>query len=100
MPSYWVARAKVNDAAKYKKYSDQVPGIVVKYGGRFLARGGRFQIMEGSEKFQRFILIEFPTFARGVACFKSDEYNEASKIRRGGAGEIEAVIIEAVEATK
>ena len=41
MPAYWVARAKVNDPAEYKKYADQVPAILAKYGGKPLARGGR-----------------------------------------------------------
>ena len=73
MPAYWVARAKINDPAEYKKYADQVPAILARYGGKVLARGGRFQIMEGSQKFQRFVVIEFPTFAQGAACFTSDE---------------------------
>jgi uncharacterized protein (DUF1330 family) len=62
MPAYWVARSKVNDPAEYKKYADAVLAILAKYGGKPLARGGRFQVMEGSEKFQRFVVIEFPTF--------------------------------------
>jgi Domain of unknown function (DUF1330) len=33
MPAYWVARSKVNDPAEYKKYADQVPPILAKYGG-------------------------------------------------------------------
>jgi uncharacterized protein (DUF1330 family) len=68
MPAYWVARAKVNDPVEYKKYADQVPPILAKYGGKVLARGGRFQIVEGPQKFQRFVVIEFPTFEQGVAC--------------------------------
>ncbi len=100
MPAYWVARAKINDPAEYKKYADHVPAILAKYGGKVLARGGRFQIMEGPEKFQRFALIEFPTFEQGVACFTSDEYNNAAAFRRGGAGEVETVIVEGVEAGK
>jgi uncharacterized protein (DUF1330 family) len=100
MPAYWVARAKVNDPAEYKKYADQVPAILAKYGGKPLARGGRFQIMEGPEKFQRFVVIEFPTFEQGVACFSSEEYKQAAKFRRGGAGEVETVIIEGLAAAK
>src|SRR5262245_17102984 len=61
MPAYWVARSKVNDPVEYKKYTDLVPGIIAKYGGKVLARGGRFQIMEGPDKFHRFVVIEFPT---------------------------------------
>ena len=47
MPAYWVARSKINDPVEYKKYTDLVPGIIAKFGGKVLARGGRFQIMEG-----------------------------------------------------
>lgn len=96
MPAYWVARARINDPVEYKKYTDLVPDIIAKHGGKVLARGGRFQIMEGPDKFQRFALIEFPTFEQGVACFTSPEYDAAAAFRRGGAGEVETVIVEAV----
>jgi uncharacterized protein (DUF1330 family) len=99
MPAYWVARSRIIDPVEYKKYTDLVPGIIAKYGGKVLARGGKFQIMEGPEKFQRFVVIEFPTFEQGVACFTSDEYNRAAVFRRNGAGEVETVIVEGGEAT-
>jgi uncharacterized protein (DUF1330 family) len=95
-PAYWVARSKVNDPVVYKRYTDLVPGIIAKYGGKVLARGGRFQIMEGPDKFHRFIVIEFPTFEQGVACFTSKEYDEAAAFRRSGAGEVETIIVEGV----
>ena len=67
MAAYWIGRVKVNDRDQYKKYADQVPAILAKHGGKVLARGGRFQIMEGAEKFNRFVVIEFPTFEQAVA---------------------------------
>ncbi len=94
MPAYWIARSKVNDPVEYKKYADQVPPVLAKFGGRPLARGGRFQIMEGPQKFQRFVVIEFPTLEQGVACFSSDEYQKAAAFRRDGAGEVEIVMLE------
>jgi uncharacterized protein (DUF1330 family) len=100
MPAYWVARSKINDPAQYKKYTDRVPAIIAKYGGRVLARGGRFQIMEGPDKFHRFIVIEFPTFDQAVACFTSKEYDEAAAFRRSGAGEVETIMVDAGDATK
>jgi len=100
MPAYWVARSKINDPVEYKKYTDLIPAILAKYGGKVLARGGRFQIMEGPEKFQRFVVLEFPTFEQGVACFTSDEYNKAAAFRRSGAGEVETVIVDGGEATR
>ena len=100
MPAYWVARSKINDPVAYKKYTDLVPAIIAKYGGKVLARGGKFQIMEGPQKFQRFVVIEFPTFAQGVACFTSKEYNEAAAFRRkNGAGEVETIMVEGGDAT-
>ena len=100
MPAYWVARAKINDPVEYKKYTDLVPGILSKYGGRVLARGGRYQIMEGPETFHRFVVIEFPTLEQGVKCFQSPEYQEAAQFRRGGGGIVENVIVDGGDATK
>jgi uncharacterized protein (DUF1330 family) len=95
MPAYWVARARITDPETYTKYTDQVPGIVARYGGRILARGGRYQIMEGPEAFTRFVVIEFPTLEQGVACFQSPEYQAASVFRRAG-GVVENVIVEGI----
>jgi uncharacterized protein (DUF1330 family) len=95
MPAYWVARGIINDPTEYKKYADLVPGIIGKFGGKPVARGGRFQIMEGPQKFQRFVVMEFPTFEQAIACFNSQEYAKAAAFRRGGAGEVEIVIVEA-----
>ena len=100
MPAYWVARSKINDPVEYKKYTDLAGPLVAKFGGKVLARGGRYQIMEGPEKFQRFIVVEFPSFDQAVACFNSPEYQAASEFRRrNGAGEVENVIVEGGEAT-
>src|SRR5580704_120033 len=100
MPAYWVARSKINDPVEYKKYTDLVPAIIAKYGGKVLARGGKFQIMEGPQKFQRFVVIEFPTFAQGVACFTSKEYDAAAAFRRrNGAGEVETIMVDGGDAT-
>jgi uncharacterized protein (DUF1330 family) len=100
MPAYWIARSKINDPVAYKKYTDLVPGIIAKFGGRVLARGGRHQVMEGPRKFQRFVVIEFPSLEQGVACFTSKEYEQAAAFRRAGdAGEVETVIVESGDAT-
>lgn len=100
MPAYWLARSKINDPVEYKKYTDRVPAIMAKFGGKIMARGGRFQILEGPQKFARFVVIEFPTMEQAIACHDSPEYQEASTFRKSGAGEVELVIVEAGDATK
>ena len=96
MPAYWIARSKITDPATYKKYTDRVPEILNRYGGKVLARGGHHQIMAGPEYFKRYVVIEFPTFEQGIACFESPEYQEASVFRKAG-GEVETVIVQGVE---
>jgi uncharacterized protein (DUF1330 family) len=99
MPAYWLARARVNDPVEYKKYTDRVPAILAKFGAKVLARGGRHQALEGPEKFNRYVVIEFPSFEQGVACFNSKEYQEIAAFRRRNkAGENELVMVEAGEA--
>lgn len=101
MPAYWVARARIDDPVEYKKYTDLVPDIVTKYGGKVLARGGRFQIMEGPDTFHRFVVIEFPDLETGVACFQSDEYEAAARYRRAdGVGRVETIMVEGGDATR
>jgi uncharacterized protein (DUF1330 family) len=100
MPAYWVARSKIDDPVEYKKYTDLIPAIFAKYGAKVLARGGRYQLMEGPQKFHRFVVVEFPTFEQAVACFTSKEYDEAAAFRRRGAGEVETVIVEGGDATR
>lgn len=100
MPAYWIARSKINEPVQYKRYTDLVPAIIKKYGGKVLARGGNFEIMEGPEHFHRFVVIEFPTLEDGTACFKSEEYETAAAHRRAnGAGEVETVVVESGDAT-
>ena len=98
MPAYWLARARIIDPIEYKKYTDLVPGILAKYQGKALARGGRYRTLEGPDKFMRFVVIEFPTLEHAVRCFESPEYVAAAAYRRKGAGENELTIVESGEA--
>ena len=100
MPAYWVARSKITDPVAYKKYTDRIPGIIKTHGGKVLARGGKYRIMEGPETFHRFVVIEFPTMEQAVACFESPEYQEAASFRRDGGGVVENVIVEGGDATQ
>ena len=97
MPAYWVARSKINDPVEYKKYTDRIPEIIAQFGGKVLARGGDYEILEGPKKFHRFVVIEFPTIADAIACNNSDAYQEASAFRKkDGVGEVELVIVDGV----
>lgn len=92
MVAYWVAHSKVNDPEQYEKYADLAPAIIGKFGGKF-------KILEGPEKFHSFVVIEFPSLERAVARHASAEYQAAAAHRKkDGAGELEIVIVESVQA--
>jgi len=99
MPAYWIARSRIIEPVAYKKYTDRVPAIISQFGGKGLARGGKHRIMEGPEKFHRFVVIELPSLEQAVACFESADYQAAAAFRRAGAGEVENVIVEGGDAT-
>jgi uncharacterized protein (DUF1330 family) len=100
MPAYWIAHSKVNDPAEYKKYTDPLPAIFKTYNARILARGGRFQVMEGTEGAARHVVIEFPTFEDAVRC-ESQEYKDAAaNRRRNGVGDVRILIVDGGDATK
>ena len=65
MKAYWVARSKIINKVNYKKYTDLVPDIIEKYNGKILARGGDFKVLEGTDQFHRFVIIEFPSLEDG-----------------------------------
>lgn len=96
MPAYWIARSRITDPVEYKKYTDLVPPIIARFKGKILARGGKFQTMEGPEYFDRFVVIEFPSFKDGTDCFTSPEYDAAAKLRRAGAGEVQTIVVEGI----
>lgn len=95
MSVYWLARAKITDAEQYKKYLATAPDVIKRYGGKVKARGGKFQILEGTDQFDRFIVTEFDTFEQAEACFNSPEYQAAAAQRRAGGGIVEIVLLDA-----
>ncbi|MFY0615407.1 MAG: DUF1330 domain-containing protein [Hyphomicrobiaceae bacterium] len=99
MPAYWVARSRINDPVAYKRYTDQVPAILAEFGGKVLARGGDFRILEGTDKYHRFIVVEFASLDDAEACWASEAYQSAANHRKNGAGDVELILVDSGDAT-
>lgn len=76
MKAYWIAHVEVTDIETYMKYAELATQAIEKFGGKFLARGGRFEIMEGSVK-SRNVLAQFPSMEEALACYNSKIYAQA-----------------------
>lgn len=99
MPCYWIARAKIIDPVEYKKYTDRVPAILARYGGKVLTRGARYETLEGPKHFERYVIVEFDSMDAAQRCFESPEYRAAAAFRRAGAGQNELTIAEGGDMT-
>ena len=84
MTAYWIARATVTDDDAYAEYAKLAGPAIEKSGGKFLARGGKFMKFEGGE-FTRTVVIEFPSYDAAVACYNSQEYQDAWKLQENAA---------------
>lgn len=91
---YWIARVNVTNPEQYKLYADAAPEVFKSFGGQYLARGGKFQQMEGEER-ARNVVIEFPSLEAAIDCYSSPGY-QAAKAKRKGAGIADIVLVEGV----
>ena len=85
MPAYMIARINVTDWDKYNEYVKVTPGIIAKFGGRFIVRGGETVTLEGPEEKWRIVVVEFPNIAKAKEFYYSPEYTDAKKIREDAA---------------
>jgi uncharacterized protein (DUF1330 family) len=81
MTAYLIADIEVTDSAGYEEYKKHVPAVIAAYGGRYLARGGATDVLEGTWRPRRSAIIEFPSRASIKAFWDSPEYEPLRAIR-------------------
>jgi uncharacterized protein (DUF1330 family) len=97
MKAYWIAHVDITDPEQYGEYTRRAPAAFARYGGKFLARGGRSEALEGRPTPQRSVVIEFDSYEQAVACYRSAESQDACAHRQGVA-KADSVIVEGFEA--
>jgi uncharacterized protein (DUF1330 family) len=89
---YWIVHVTVKNPEEYAEYVRLDTPVVESFGGRFLVRGGQTEMPETPQK-DRHVIIEFPDFATARACYHSEAYQAAAKIRMAHS-DSDIVIIE------
>ena len=93
MAAYVIANIDVKDPERYQDYIKMSPVSIAKFGGRFVARGGKTDVLEGSWVPKRLVLLEFPSADRAREWWTSDDYAPAKALRQATSyGEL--VIVE------
>jgi uncharacterized protein (DUF1330 family) len=82
MSAYVIAIVDIKDPARYERYRQMVLPTITAYGGRFIARGGRTEVLEGHWAPRRLVIVEFPSVERAKEWWSSPEYSEAKAIRQ------------------
>jgi uncharacterized protein (DUF1330 family) len=97
MTALWIAHVTVHDAAAYGEYAKRATVAIADHGGVFLARGGRYVQLEGTDR-PRNVVARFPSVEAAVACYNSPAYQEALGYAKGAATR-ELLVVEETSAT-
>lgn len=93
MPAYVIANIDVKDPVRYAEYIKMSPSSITAHGGRFIARAGKVDVVEGNWKPKRLVILEFPSVARAREWWASADYADAKALRNATA-DSEIVITE------
>lgn len=76
MNAYCMVQITVHNSEEYAKYAALAGPAVQKYGGDFLARGGKCLTKEGPVQLRN-VIIKFPDFDSAITFYESQEYSAA-----------------------
>jgi len=93
MAAYLVVDTVLTNPDLYETYKAKARPLAEKYGGRYLARGGKLSIKEDALWTPtRMVLVEFPTAADAHAFYGSDEYQKLLEVSRQSANRTVVVL--------
>ena len=95
MTAYVIVDIEVTDPTRFEEYKKLAPATIAAYGGRYLARGGQTETLEGTWTPQRLVILEFDSVDRAKAWLNSPEYGPARQMRHQAA-QSNMVVIEGV----
>ena len=81
MAAYIIVEVSIHDHEMYAEYMKLTPAAIAAYDGKFVARGGKTETLEGDWQPERIVMLEFPTVERAKEWWNSDMYSKAKVIR-------------------
>ena len=85
MSAYVIVEIEVQDPVGYEEYKKRAAATVHAYGGKYIVRGGKTEVLEGDWKPKRIVVLEFPTMERAKEWLNCEEYREPRKLRHATA---------------
>ena len=82
MAAYVIVDTLITDPQTYDEYKRQVAPLIAKFGGRFIVRGGRHEVLEGDWQVHRIVVLEFPSMEALKSWYNSPEYAPLLALRQ------------------
>ncbi|MDH4070326.1 MAG: DUF1330 domain-containing protein [Ignavibacteria bacterium] len=81
MSAYVIVDIDIRDPEGYEEYKKLASSTVGTYGGTYVTRGGRTEVLEGSWKPNRIVILKFESIKQAKAWLESEEYREPRAMR-------------------
>ena len=81
MSAYVIVEIDIVDPAGYEEYKRLAGATVEKYGGKYVARGGKTEVLEGDWQPKRIVVLQFDSMQRAKDWIHCEEYREPRKMR-------------------
>ena len=81
MPAYIIVEIDIHDPVGYEEYKKLAGASVQKYGGKYLVRGGKSEVLEGEWQPKRIVVLEFESPKRAKEWLNCEEYREPRRMR-------------------
>jgi uncharacterized protein (DUF1330 family) len=81
MSAYIIVEIEILDAVGYEEYKKLAGATVENYGGKYIVRGGKTEVLEGDWQPKRIVVLEFESAQRAKEWLTCEEYREPRKMR-------------------
>ena len=95
MSAYIFVSVEIHDPVRYEDYRKSVLPTIEKFGGRFIVRGGKMEVLEGNWPQRRIVIVEFPFAEIARKWWNSPEY-AAPKALRQATSHTDMILVEGV----
>ena len=85
MAAYVIADIDVTDPVTYEDYKKLTPALIAAYGGKFVARGGTAEVLEGEWSPHRIVILEFESIDQARKWYHSPEYEKPKALRQSAS---------------
>ena len=93
MPAYMIVEVETTDEALMAEYRKHTPGLVAKFGGKFVVRGGKTRTLEGGWTARARGGAGVPDYEAAERFYDSPEYKPVLEMRLK-AGKSKAILVD------